>query len=223
MGAFLSIDKYNKLSQQVHSLASLPPEKQMEHFANLHKDVARVSPDIAAHLSVTGQRGLMFLHDKLPKPSIEFMGEDAYEPSNAQKSQWLNYHEAVNDPIGALERVKDGTLTGQHVEALAAVHPELLQHMQQRVMENMTPKNMKTVPYNTKIALSKFLNKPVSTSMLPGAVMTDQQNFAASQVQPQAPQGTPKRGQKSTLGGLSKLNVAERAATQTEDLESEPD
>ena len=212
----MSIDKYDKLSTQIHKLSSLPPEKQIEHFASVNKDLSKVAPSLAVHLNSIGMNGLQYLHNKLPKPNVEFAGEDAYEPSKSQKTQWLDHYAAVNDPISALDHIKNGTLTSQHMEALNMVHPALLDDMKQKVMEQMTPKNMKGLPYSTKIALSKFMGAPAHGSLLPQVIANDQMNYAQPQV---AASGTPKRVEKSSLGGLSKLNVAKRSATETQEME----
>jgi len=209
---------FSKKTSQIENLARKSPQELVDHLAATHRHLTHVAPNIDQALQGVAIRGMQFLNSKVPRPASQYPSDGVWEPSPSQKQSFLHYHEAVNEPIKALEHVKNGTLTTHHMEALQAVHPELLKEMQNKVMENMTPQNMKRVSYSTKIALSKFLGSPIASSMTPEAVMANQANFAAPPAL--APAGTPKR-KSSTLGGLEKLNIAQRSATETQKEEEE--
>lgn len=210
--------EYDKKSSKIREMVALPPDMLGNQLAKAHTDMADVAPSFVPHVTDIAQKGLNFLHLKMPKPNAEFMGDHDWEPSKSQQARWLHYHDAVNNPIGALDHVKNGTLSNQHMEALSAVHPEVLADMRQKVMENMTQKNMKNLPYSTKIAVSKFLGQPMHESLMPKVILADQMNYA--QPAGQAALGAPQR-KGSTQGGLAKLNTAKMAATETQELEQE--
>ena len=208
---------YNKLSEHIRTLAAKPPEQLIDHLADTHKDLTAVAPNLAPHISTVGIKALNYLHQTMPKPAFEAPGQTTWEPSKSQKTQWLDKHEMVNDPISVLDHVKHGTLTSSHLEALQAVHPELLQDMRNKVMENAHPKNMEKLSYIKKIAVSKFLGQPMSQALLPGVLAADQASF-----NPPAQQATGAPKQKgSTLGGLSKLSMSKRAETETQKDETD--
>ncbi len=213
------MDKFAKESAKIRQLASLSPESLMDHIAKGNRTLTDVAPNLSGPMQATAMKGMQYLHSKLPGPATEFMGSDEYEPSKSQKSDWLKQHEAVNDPIGALEHVKNGTLTQAHMEALNAVHPELLQNMREQVAENMDTKSMKNLPYSTKIALSKFLGQPQDQSLVPGVVTADQATFA--QQAPGQSAGSP--APKSSKSGLDKLTLSKRSETETQATDSDLD
>jgi hypothetical protein len=71
----------------------------------------------------------------------------------------------------------------------------------------MDPKDVKGLPYGTKIALTKFMGSPIDSSLSQQSIMNNQANFMTNRTPPpqqQAPQ------QKSSLGGLSKLSLSNR-------------
>jgi hypothetical protein len=211
-------DSYNKKSEKIRELANLPPDQLMNHLATTHAKLSEAAPGIAPQVNNVAVNGINFLNSKLPKPVTEFPGDEDLEPSKSQKEQWLQYHDSVNDPLKTLEHVKNGTLNSHHLEALQAVHPDLLHEMQQKVMENATPKNMKNLDYSTKIAVSKFLGSPMHQSMMPGVIFSDQSQFNLNPATQAA--GTPQRKGVSEAG-MQKMNVAKRTATQTQQLEEE--
>src|SRR5665213_2453366 len=213
----MSTDKYAKLTSQIHNLAVMPPEQLANHLEKTNRPLMDVAPNIVPHLVGTASRAVDYLHQNMPKPLSEFVGAHAFEPSPGQKGRWLEQHDIVNDPISALEHVKNGTLTQAHMNALQAVHPDRLSNMQQKVMENATPANMKNLHYSTKIALSKFLGRQLDESLMPRVILGDQMNYA------QAPQMAPPMGKKeqSTQSGLNKLDVNKMAETETNKTEED--
>lgn len=203
---------YEKKARKVHELAVLPPEQLADHFTKQVLGAGDVAPTITANIHAIANRGLQFLHSKLPKPAVEFSGQDDYEPSKSEKQDWLHYHDTVDDPLKVLEHVKNGTLLPHHMEALQAVHPDLLREMQKQVMENATPKALKGLSYPTKISVAQFLGKPLDSSMLPGVIASDQATFGMTS---QSKQVSRQQG-KTTQQGLDKIDLSKRTATETE-------
>ena len=214
------MNSYEKKSDQIRELANLPPDKLLGHFADKYEDVTNVSPTISSLIQGVANRGLQYLNNKMPKPRQEFAGDEEWEPSTSQKEEWLQHYEAVDDPASVLDHVKNGTLTNAHLEALNAVHPNLLAEMKQKVMENASAKAIKSLPYSTKIAVSKFLGSPLDSSLAPQTMQLNQAVYA--QQPSMGALGTPKR-KSSTLGGLKELDLGKRAATETQELETDDD
>lgn len=211
-------DEYSKKSSKIRELMTLNPTQLADHFTRNDHGIENVAPNLAPPMMSTAMNGLNYLHQKMPAPTMEFMGKDQWEPSSVQKRQWLEHYETVNDPVKVLDHVKNGKLTSNHMEAMQSVYPELLQEMQEKVSENMTPKNMKNLHYASKISLSKFLGKPLDGSLVSNVVLADQMQF--NQQTPQASASGPKR-KNSTLGGLEKLNQSKLVETETNKEETD--
>ena len=212
------MSKYKVRSKPIRELAQNPdPSVMADALSKNTEDIQGAAPNIAQSLKIAGSRAINYLHSKMPKPTQEMIGDADYEAPLAQQTKWLDLHNMVSDPVSALDHIRNGTLTNDHMDALNNVHPELLQEMQQKVMENMQPDQVKGLPTTTKIALSKFLGQPIASNLTPQAVMSNQASYQTSQAPAMQAQN-----QKSTLGGLSKLDLGARSATETQDLEEEP-
>ena len=124
-------------------------------------------------------------------------------------SKFNQYYQAVNDPVGTLKNVSNGTLTNEHMEALQATSPKLLSEMQDKVVEKMTdPEKIRQLPYAQKLSLAKFINQPLDENMVPAVIMSNQAAMNAPQLSQQT-SGAVKPSQK----GLEKLSLSKRTGT----------
>jgi hypothetical protein len=119
--------------------------------------------------------------------------------------------------VNSLKEVAAGTLTNETMEALTAVHPQLLQEMREQVLSNMKLEKAKVLPYAQKIALSKFLGQPLDANLLPQAIQANQASFNLQLSQ----QSAPKEGRKTNSGGLGKIKLSTRTATMSDKSEDE--
>jgi hypothetical protein len=213
---------FNKTAQLVSNYSGMMPEQLVDHMASKNQELNHVAPTIGPQIQATTMSGLNFLASKLPRPGTAFPGDEPVEPSNSHKDQFMDYHEIVDDPLKALEHVKNGTLNTKHIEALQAVYPNLYQHMQEQVMQHATPKALQKLKYPVRIAVAKFLGHPMDASLQPGVVAANQANFNMPAAM-QASGGPGRKSGGSTLGGLNKLHLAQRSATRTQEEEEDQD
>ncbi len=210
------MNKYETKAKPLRTLAQNPDPQVLantltKNTAGLHEAL----PNISQSLKTLGAKTLTYLHSKMPQSSNSMIGDADYEAPKAQQREWLDLHDIVNDPVSALDHVRHGTFTSQHLDALQNVHPELLNEMRQKVMENMDPDKVKKLPSSTKLSLGTFLGSPITQSQTPSAVLANQIGLQQTKGMPQ--QGSPK----STVGGLDKLQFGERVKTETQDDETE--
>lgn len=208
---------YDKKVDRINDLAN-NPNKLLDHLTDSTAAMYDVAPNVSQGLTKTMTNAVQFLKSKIPAPSQQRALDPKWEPTPAQKNKFERYYRAVNDPLSALKDVKDASLSNETMESLQMVHAQLLQQMRQKVLSNINLEKAKKLPYGNKIALSKFLGEPLDSQMLP-------QVIAANQLSLNAPEQSNQGGQRDggrkqpTLGGLKQLNVAQRSATQTQDLE----
>jgi hypothetical protein len=132
-----------------------------------------------------------------------------WEPTTAQKTQFAKYYNAVDEPLNVIPQVNNGSLSNETMEALQAVHPELLSEIRQQVMQHMDLEKAKTFDYGKKIALAKLLGQPLDQSMTPQMIQSTQNMYNP----PPPPMPAP-RQKKLPLGGLKQLKLSNRTATQ---------
>lgn len=204
---------YNKHADRIDELYNNPVEL-MNHLDKTTSAMYEAAPNISTGLHSTITNGIQFLKSKMPQPANELPLNSPWKPTPSQMSKFNKYFQAVNHPIKVLSQIKDGSLSNEAMEALQAVHPELLQEMREKVMSNMQPRKLSSLNYSTKIALSKFIGQPLESAMQPQVIMANQ----AAMAMPSRNESRQPKAPKSSSSGLQKLAGASRESTRTQDL-----
>jgi len=97
-------------------------------------------------------------------------------PTPVEISRYNRALTIAQQPASVFQHIKDGTLQASDIEDLHNMYPNVYQHMQQIVTnEMMAAKGAgTTIPYKTRIGLSLFLGHPVDASMTPQAIQAAQ-------------------------------------------------
>ena len=205
------MDSFSQKTAQIKQLAE-DPEALSSHISNHLHDLHDSLPTISQGLGNTITNAAQFLNSKIPQAKINLPLSSKFKPSETQKDTFDRYFDAVSNPVDVLKEIKSGTLTSEHMDALSAVHPELLQDMRKKIIATADPEKAKKLPYHIQKGLSMFLGTPLHESMLPAVALSNQAVFTANQQQKNQQQGSGKTTEK----GLSELGVAKRAATTTQ-------
>ncbi len=195
------------------------PKTLVENLSANTQEYAHAAPNITQGMSAAVMRAQQFLQSKIPQSSTSLPLSGEHRPSRTAMAKFNTYYDTVNDPIGVLSHVKNGTLKNEHLEAIQAVYPHLYDEMKKKVVEHMNPEKAKGLAYGTKVAIAKFMGQPMDASMLPQSIMSNQAILTGPRL---GSQGSAQSG-KSTLGGLKELKAGERAATETDQLEDNQD
>jgi hypothetical protein len=210
---------YDKRVNRIQSLA-MNPQAMYDHMLTHTQGFSEAAPNVAQGVNATLSNTVQFLNSKIPVKTNPMPFDPPFEPTPMQRSRFERYYNAVNDPISALKEIKQGSLNNETMEALQAVHPQLLQEMREKVVENMQLKKAQNLTYGVKIALSKFLGQPLDSQMLPGAIQANQAALQAPEMSQNASPVKGGRGQGSAKG-MQNLGLAQRSATETQDLEDD--
>lgn len=175
----MSAKKFNEISEELRVLSS-NPQFMMDEISSETKDLNEAAPNISRGLTTSIFNGVKFLSAKLPQEPRRFVLSPEWKPNTFQLSQFGKYFTAVTDPISALKKVNSGTLDNDTMEALMAVHPDLLQFIRQEVLKHMD--KAKGLDYAKKLSLAKFLGQPLDQSMTPQMILTNQAVFNAPSV-----------------------------------------
>ncbi len=175
-----------------------------------------VAPQSAGRVSSTALTGVQFLSEKMPvDPSPPLFGKRDYVPSDLDLAKFERYVQAVADPLSTLEDLEQGTLTREQVEALQAVYPKLYAQIQETVMAKLVSDDG-DVPYERRLTLGILLQIPTDKSLDPAYMRSMQANFGAEPVDEPSVPGMEAR--KISATGMSKVNIAERTQTPTQDV-----
>ncbi len=193
------------------------PNAMMNHLSDSTQGLAIAAPNVTQSIHSTMMNAVGFLNSKIPKPTEQMTFSAEFNPSDTQKRTFNHYYDVVSSPLSSFREVSNGTISSQTMEALKAVHPQLLQEMQKQVFSQLKPEQSKVLNYSQKIALSKFLESPLDENMTPGVVLSNQQVFS---IPSQSVNAMPQEGKRKTpLGPMKNIQIAKRTATQTRDQE----
>ncbi len=126
-------------------------------------------PVLADSMESMINRRISFLARKIPKrPDYmkDSVGPDTWTPSNEEMRGWARYVAAAEDPSGVEERLADGTITPEDVEAYREVYPQRYQDIRQKIAAGL-PELQATLPITKRIALSLFTDLDVEPALNP--------------------------------------------------------
>lgn len=101
--------------------------------------------------------------------------------SDVEKERFLRYVQAVHDPTVILESMKNGSITGEHVEAIRTVYPELYGEIRQKIMARLQDAKH-PMPYAMEFRVRRLFGLPGMDGRMVNLL---QQNFSG----PPAPKG----------------------------------
>lgn len=192
-------------------------ELMIDRLAKSTARISAVAPQVTQEVHNTLIRSANFLDAKIPKdPNPRLIFAKEYVPSSLEVAKFERYVQAVEHPMTVLQDIESGTLTREHVEALASVYPALYEHIRQEVLEQATAPTS-TMTYAKKLQLGILLDIPTDPSLEGRNIAGLQVNFMPQNdpMQVEAQQGSMRQGSQV---GLQKLDSASRAATDTENI-----
>lgn len=206
----LSTQDYNDHVEKIKDFAS-NPDALMEHLSQQTNHAYQTAPGIMQGLYTTIMNGIQYLYSKIPQAPNQMLLSPEWKPTRSQKTSFNRAFEAVNDPVGILKQVKQGTLTNEAMEAVQTVHPDLLNDMRKSVMDQMNVEKAKALPYAQKASLAKFLGQPLDQSQLPETILSNQRALSG----PELSQQTSVKQPQMKSSQMKNVNVASRTATRS--------
>lgn len=216
---------YMARSSEIRSQTAYAPDGSVQvrpearaMIADRLAPIAAADPLTADQLETLAVRRIEFLASKLPRrPDIgglPLSASDRWQPSEMEMRQFARYVAAVEDPMGVVDRLADGTVTPSDTEVMRAVYPEIHADITQQVMSQL-PTLRTTLPYRQRLALSRFTGADVDASMNPRILRVLQASFAAETGTAggtQAPMPTPQGGSISRGDSIDKPTPAQERA-----------
>lgn len=200
-------ESHAEVAQQLNNLVN-NPTMLIDKVSAATDPVAAVAPKIAQSMNETAVRATNFLQSKLPTPAPQGLFGKAAPISRAKVAEFNRYFDVINNPVSVLHHAKAGTLTQQHVEALAAVYPKLHNDIKTSIIDHVSGmKDSSKVSYQTRMAISQLVGSPMDISMEQPSIAAAQ--AAMQSAQPQQPQ----QGKKPTVKGMGHLHLAEAMKT----------
>lgn len=194
-------------------------EVMLEQSENMTKDIYETAPNISQAIQVSMARSQEFLRSKLPQTNPVSPLDSEIDPSNQEIDKFMKYHAAVEKPLIVFDQVMAGTLNSETMEALQVVYPNLLMEMREAVVDKMTEKDPKKIPYRNKVMLSFFLGTDLTAGVTQQGIANNQNSFRnVSFKQDDVNTAQMVSNKKTSQKGLENVTISERSNTETRDV-----
>lgn len=198
-----SEEDYKEKTQEISKIANNPIEFS-DHISSVTEGVYGDAPNIAMSLQGSMIRGIQFLSSKI-KPISTNPFDEYVKPSRMEIDNFKRYYNIVQDPLLAIDQVRDSTITPETVETLAVVYPRLYSEMQEEMVDQLaTQKEPASIPFKTRQALSMFLGMPIDQALSQESTLANQSTFMVVNQQEANTQA------KFSKSGASKMTIAKR-------------
>lgn len=183
-GLQLTQHNYENQKEKILQVAS-DPEAFVNDIVNNDKRLAKLPESVRSQILAKKVVAAQFLLSKFPKqPPQLALDKRKYLPSNAEVGKFNRYVSAVENPYGVLDKMVNGTLGKEHVEALSTVYPDIYKEMKKaasmKMAEIKTPMTMRK-----KIMLSLFMGEPLTDAMTKLSTQNQQMNNPAPEASDQ--------------------------------------
>lgn len=174
-------------------------------------------PDHGSAMSTVAARSVNYLQSL--KPNEEKTGplDPPRQPSQVEISKYNRALDIAEQPLSAIQHIKDGTLTPDDVLTFKNLYPSLYVSMSQKLMTNMIDHVSKggSVPYSARLSLSLFLGQPLDATMKPQSIMATQPQNGM----PTNPQAAPPSKPEHSMTALNKMPAQYQTPGQAREAE----
>lgn len=166
-------------------------------------DAGHYMPEHATAMGETSARVVNYVNSQRPVAKKLGTLDPEMPPSDLEKDHFKRVLDIAQQPLVVIQKVKDGTVLTEDVQALKAMYPKMYDNLVQKLTDAMVTHVSKEepVPYHTRIGLSIFFGHPLDSTMTPEAIIA-----AQPKPRPEAQPGQATEPKRSTskLGKLPK-------------------
>lgn len=193
--------RYTKSIRQAQSLVARAPavEQQVSHALAPVASVAPVAARTAATKVLDVSR---FLAGKAPA-DVDESGHSA-SPSLTEIASYLRSEEVATNPLRAVDLLKSGDLSTEHVEALRELWPGVYNDIRQTALDEMVTMaaDGKQLPYRERLRLGVLLDIETDPTLSPQVLTLLQSGYSAPAT------GGPSTGAPSQTSRIPRLSEA---------------
>jgi hypothetical protein len=190
-----SFKDYEKNLDYVQRMATNPDEYAAK-IDESTRGLANVDPSLQQAIANTSIEAVSFLESKAPKNPFEgsmFQSKVKWKPSDAELSKFNRYLKAVDDPFSILTDLEQGVLTGEAVEAVKTIYPDIYNRIVTEAVKQVGD-HSQHIPFNKQLQLSLLLGQPLTNAqdaqmmqrLQMGAIEAGQQEEAQQQARPKS-------------------------------------
>lgn len=179
------IEKFN----EKHAMLAGSPVKQQTTIQRLVDGlILGGAPKIGEAVSFKMQEMMEYVNQIMPRPpspNNPFAKNVTWIPSDYEIAAFERKMSVLDNPYSVLEEWRNGTLTRDHMEALEAVFPEVLNGIRKRIQEAVANGEVEPLPYQERAKISLLMGIPLDPSLSMQSVKYYQESFLDKEEQEQ--------------------------------------
>lgn len=190
-------DKLNKSLMAIQD----DPRKLM----NVGGDIGHYLPGHGTAMAAMATKAANLLNSLRPATTPALPLDAKIVPSVAQTNAFNKILDVAQQPLTVLDSLQKGTLTHEQITVMQELYPNLYQHLQQKLTNEVISMKSKgqMIPYTTRLNLSLFMGQPLDSTMTPQAILA---------AQPTPSQQSPQGGNKTTKAQGEAMNKLSQSA-----------
>lgn len=196
-----------KLDKYIAEIRKDPTQLQ-----NIAKNLQDNLSDHASSAGLIAANAANYLNGIKPRTPIGLPMDSKLPPNKAQETEYHRQLVIAQQPLMALQHIKDGTLTPKDMITLQNCHPVLYQQLKTKLLTQATNPEV-TIPYKTRLSMALFVGQPLDSTMTPMSIISAQP--VPEQQQPQG--GVPGTQAKRSTTALNKLPGMYKTSGQARD------
>jgi len=195
--------QYDRLAKRLTQLAS-DPAAMSEVVGAMSAPFASASPELGDIYQSQLVAALGYLYQSLPKnpATPPLFGPETWEPSPEERLSFRDRAEVVANPMAAVRHMAAGTLSPDHVDAIANVYPRIYDEMRGEVLRFAAEHPDANLPIAERASVSAFLGQATDPMTDPGMTATLQSAYAPMPGTQQHGGGNGARPAPSRMGDL---------------------
>ena len=160
-------ERFTKVKRSVADLAA--PANMANAIEQLAGDTQNI-PSIKLAIGLRLQTANQYLVAQLPQDPLAAYAvgptKSPWKASDMEMVRYLRKVDAINNPIQVIDRVADGTVTKDEVDAIKNVHPDVYKRLQNSLMGAIMDHG-DSIPYARRVQLNLLFNIPTDYSLTP--------------------------------------------------------
>lgn len=173
-------DDYESFKQLSDKLAAdQASNKTVDTVSN--NSVGIKNSDIQQAYQQTSLGAVQYLNSVIPKnpnPPKMFSDNNTWKPTASQLTAFKSQMEVVNNPYKILDKLQDGTVTTQDINAVKTVYPAIYSKITDEILKHATDNKYSNLSFAAKSKLSLMTGVPIESSFEPASINALQANFA---------------------------------------------
>lgn len=171
-------ERADKLERRIRQLAADPSMLAQELEPAL-LDVREHAPALADEIASQLGNAASYLAAHAPRRYQPPMGPPSKIGNPVEEARWQRRVETVLDPAGVVEKLADGSITREHVEALRACFPAIYEQIRDAALEELAAAadEQRAAPFDLRIRVGQLFEVVTDPSHEPGVMLALQASY----------------------------------------------